>query len=156
MALYKKILVAVDQTDLSEMVFETALHLAVANQAELMIAHCYAMPAMTELEAGDRYRTSVQDFLAIAQKEIDESRDHISQWLTTLTEQAKAAGLQADWEWQGGEPGPNLRRLAKDWQADLMVVGRRGRRGLKEAFLGSVSNYVVHRAPCSVMVVQGK
>ncbi|MGC1393382.1 MAG: universal stress protein [Coleofasciculaceae cyanobacterium] len=36
----------------------------------------------------------------------------------------------------------------------MVVVGRRGRTGLAEAFLGSVSNYVVHHAPCSVLVIQ--
>ncbi|NEO65320.1 MAG: universal stress protein, partial [Moorea sp. SIO4G2] len=37
----------------------------------------------------------------------------------------------------------------------LIVLGRRGLGGLKEMVLGSVSNYVVHHAPCSVLVVQG-
>jgi nucleotide-binding universal stress UspA family protein len=44
--------------------------------------------------------------------------------------------------------------MARSWPADLIVIGRRGRTGLKEALMGSVSNYVVHHAPCTVMVVQ--
>jgi nucleotide-binding universal stress UspA family protein len=155
MAQHQKILVAVDQSDLSESIFETALHLAKANQADLMIAHCYTMPTPTNFEFGDRYRTSVKEFMAIAQQEIDASMDHISQWLTALTEQAKTAGVNASWDWQGGEAGPNICQLAKEWQADLIVLGRRGRNGLTEAVLGSVSNYVAHRAPCSVLVVKG-
>jgi len=38
----------------------------------------------------------------------------------------------------------------------LVVVGRRGHSGLSELFLGSVSNYVLHRAPCSVLTIQGE
>ncbi|RMG10302.1 MAG: universal stress protein, partial [Cyanobacteria bacterium J055] len=38
----------------------------------------------------------------------------------------------------------------------LIIVGRRGRQGIEEAVLGSVSNYVVHHAPCSVLAIQGK
>lgn len=34
-------------------------------------------------------------------------------------------------------------------------MGRRGHKGLSEILLGSVSNYVVHHAPCSVLVLQG-
>ena len=36
-----------------------------------------------------------------------------------------------------------------------MVIGRRGHKNISEMFLGSVSNYVMHHAPCSVLVVQG-
>ena len=43
--------------------------------------------------------------------------------------------------------------MANSWQADMIIVGNRGRSGLSEFFLGSVSNYVMHHAPCSVLVV---
>jgi nucleotide-binding universal stress UspA family protein len=38
--------------------------------------------------------------------------------------------------------------------AVAIVVGSRGRGGLKRAFLGSVSDYVVRNAPCSVVVTR--
>lgn len=44
--------------------------------------------------------------------------------------------------------------LARNWNADLIILGRRGRTGLSELLLGSVSNYVLHHAPCSVLTVQ--
>ena len=48
-----------------------------------------------------------------------------------------------------------MRESSQNWEADLIVIGRRGHQGLSEILLGSVSNYVVHHAPCSVLVVQG-
>ncbi|MEQ1922081.1 MAG: universal stress protein [Pyrinomonadaceae bacterium] len=42
---------------------------------------------------------------------------------------------------------------ARSWKADLIVVGSHGR-GFWGRFLGSVSNGVVHHAPCSVLVVR--
>ncbi|MGF1491191.1 MAG: universal stress protein [Microcoleaceae cyanobacterium] len=53
-------------------------------------------------------------------------------------------------------PAAEICRQADDWGADLIIVGRHGRTGLAEAFMGSVSNYVVHHAHCSVLVVQQK
>ncbi|MGQ9872468.1 universal stress protein [Leptodesmis sp.] len=38
--------------------------------------------------------------------------------------------------------------------ADLILIGNRGHTGLKELFLGSASNYVLHHAPCSVLTVK--
>jgi len=37
----------------------------------------------------------------------------------------------------------------------VIMIGRHGRTGLAEFFLGSVSNYVMHHAPCSVLTIQG-
>jgi nucleotide-binding universal stress UspA family protein len=51
-----------------------------------------------------------------------------------------------------GEPGAALCDLAAEVGASAVIVGSRGRGGLKRAFLGSVSDYVVRHAPCSVIV----
>ncbi len=52
-----------------------------------------------------------------------------------------------------GNPAHNICDLAQTWSADLILVGSRGRTGIKEMFLGSVSNYITHHAPCSVLIV---
>lgn len=51
-----------------------------------------------------------------------------------------------------GDPGPALCELAAEMDAAALIVGSRGRGVLKRAFLGSVSDYVVRKAPCSVIV----
>ncbi len=50
-----------------------------------------------------------------------------------------------------GPPARTLIDCAKD--ADLLVVGARGRGGLPGLLIGSVSNQCVHHAPCPVVVV---
>ena len=44
--------------------------------------------------------------------------------------------------------------LAKEWAADLIVVGSHGRRGLDRLIMGSVSESVALYAHCSVEVVR--
>jgi nucleotide-binding universal stress UspA family protein len=54
-----------------------------------------------------------------------------------------------------GDPGRALCQLAADIGASALIIGSRGRGGLKRAFLGSVSDYVVRNAPCPVVVSRG-
>jgi len=44
--------------------------------------------------------------------------------------------------------------LANTKRFDLVVIGARGRGSLKEAFLGSVSNAIVHKCKIPVMIVK--
>ena len=53
-----------------------------------------------------------------------------------------------------GSAGPELCRLATELDADVVVIGSRGRGAIKRALLGSVSTHVVHNAPCPVMVIR--
>ena len=53
-----------------------------------------------------------------------------------------------------GEPGAALCRFAADVGATAVVVGSRGRGWIRRALLGSVSDYVVRNAPCSVVVTR--
>ncbi|WP_235111848.1 universal stress protein [Acaryochloris sp. 'Moss Beach'] len=53
-----------------------------------------------------------------------------------------------------GNPRQEICDFAKEWNADLILMGSRGHSGVKELVLGSISNYVVHHALCSVMVVR--
>jgi nucleotide-binding universal stress UspA family protein len=60
-----------------------------------------------------------------------------------------AVQVQARW----GDPAEVLIGLAKRENADLLVVGRRGRSRLSGILLGSVSQKLTSLAPCKVLVV---
>ena len=47
-------------------------------------------------------------------------------------------------------PAHEIIRAATDWEADLIVMGTRGRTGLERLLLGSVARKVLQHAPCSV------
>ena len=51
-----------------------------------------------------------------------------------------------------GSAGPAVCEFASEVGAGAIVIGTRGRGGLKRAFLGSVSDHIVRNAPCSVLV----
>lgn len=53
-----------------------------------------------------------------------------------------------------GDPGGAICAVARDIDADVVVMGSHGRGVLKRVVLGSVSEYVIHHAPCPVLVVR--
>lgn len=53
-----------------------------------------------------------------------------------------------------GSPAEEVAQLASDLEADLVIVGSHGRRGVRRLLLGSVSENVVRMAPCPVLVVR--
>lgn len=52
-----------------------------------------------------------------------------------------------------GRAGPEICRLAEELGTTAIVMGSRGRGGVRRALLGSVSDHVVRNAPCPVVVV---
>jgi len=66
-----------------------------------------------------------------------------------------SAGLTATVAALSGNPKEVILEEAKKWNADLIVVGSHGRRGIKRLLLGSVSEAVAMNAHCSVVVVRG-
>ena len=53
-----------------------------------------------------------------------------------------------------GSPEGRIVETADEWKPDLVVVGSHGYSGWERLLIGSVSDSVVHHAPCSVLVVR--
>ena len=55
-----------------------------------------------------------------------------------------------------GSPAREIIRLAKEWNADLIVIGSHGHTESKRFTLGSVSQKIANEAACSVRIVRGQ
>jgi len=90
----------------------------------------------------------------------ERARQEIKERSTELTERVggwlREQGLTVETAVRDGEPGPAVVEEAKEWGADLVIVGSRGHSGLRRLLEGSVSKYVVDHAPCPVEVVHAK
>jgi nucleotide-binding universal stress UspA family protein len=90
------------------------------------------------------------------QRTLQELRNLAEQWTAGAAETLRASGLTAETAVRDGDARSVIVDEARDWQADLIVVGTHGRTGLKRWLLGSVAQAVVGHAPCSVEVVRKK
>lgn len=92
--------------------------------------------------------------------DLDRAREEIKERSTDLTVRVggwlREQGLAVETAVRDGDPGPAVVAEAKEWSADLIVIGSRGHTGLRRLLEGSVSHYVVDHAHCTVEVVRAK
>jgi nucleotide-binding universal stress UspA family protein len=71
-------------------------------------------------------------------------------------ERLAATGLESVTGVAIGFPASTIIEHARDWGADFIWVGSHGRTGLSRFLMGSASRSVLHRAPCSVVLVKAR
>jgi nucleotide-binding universal stress UspA family protein len=74
--------------------------------------------------------------------------------IAAAAEILKDTGAEISGEVIADRPAKRILNEAKDWGADLIVVGSRDRRGIRRLLSASVSEAVANRAHCSVKVVR--
>jgi nucleotide-binding universal stress UspA family protein len=150
--MFHRILVALDHSESSRNIFERALILAKTDRSELMLMHVLA--PVDDRYPGDTFIGLPESALKVYANRWQEREQAGIEQLQSLEVEATAAGIPTEFTQNVGDPGKLICEVAKTWDADLIVIGRRGLSGLSELFLGSVSNYVLHHAPCDVLTVQ--
>jgi nucleotide-binding universal stress UspA family protein len=158
--MFAKILVALDNSEMSQIIFDQAVFLAKAIKAEITLLHIlspledpYINPIF--LQADALYPAANTEAMNAYMKVWDEMKETRLNWLKSLTQEAVNLGINAQYIQSVGDAGRIICETSRNLPADLIIIGRRGRTGFSELFLGSVSNYVLHHAPCSVLTVQG-
>jgi nucleotide-binding universal stress UspA family protein len=157
--MFKKILVALDRASASRTVLQNALVLAQTTQAQLLLLHVLSpkdqgSPGLEALTGAGYYQMlEVENIKLYQQRWQAYVNDSLTE-LQAAADEANHRGILTEIQQLSGQPGRMICQVAKDWGAELIMVGRRGNSGLSELILGSVSNYVVHHAHCSVLIVQ--
>jgi nucleotide-binding universal stress UspA family protein len=92
--------------------------------------------------------------LQVMEKIEERLTDEAKEAVNTGVEMLLSAGLAVTGRVFSGEPKSKIIEQARNWNADLVVVGSHGRRGFDRALQGSVSEAVAMHAPCSVEVIR--
>jgi len=140
-----RILLATDGSGCAETAGSVAVDLANRSGAELDVVHAFEFVPPREYAGVALRLRSPAEFTKQGQKVLDEQVDRIGQM----------GGEVADARLCVGSPADQILCRAEASDADLIVVGRRGIGGVKRLLMGSVSEGVVHRARCPVLVVCG-
>ncbi len=151
--MFEKILVAIDDIESNRSIFDRALMLAKTNRSTLMLLQ--VLTIVDDFYPGDAFVGISTSAMEVYAKHLETRKQAGIEKLRALAADAIAAGVGAEFTQTIGEPGKVICEVAQSWNADLIVIGRRGLSGLREFLLGSTSSYVLHHATCNVLIIQG-
>lgn len=139
---YKKILVAVDLSDDSPLILDKALSIARQNHAELSMVH-----VMEPIAVGYAVEVTSVDIEGLHAEAAKHARNELIEMGANVDiPSSRLHNLL-------GQPAREIRELAKEIKADLIVMGGHGKHGWDLLF-GSTSSGVTHGASCDLLIVR--
>lgn len=136
----KKILVPLDGSKNSIRGLDNAIYLA--RQCSAIITGLYILPVPAV------YALHPIGFIKT------ELNKEAKNFLNDAKKRCAKKGILFNFKIIGGDPGYDIVRFSNNKKFDLVVIGARGRSHLKQVFLGSVSNYVLHKSKMPVLIVK--
>lgn len=140
-AMFKRILVCLDGSEPAERALHAAIDQARIHGAELMAIHVVPLP-----EAA-----SVEDSPKRAKERGEEQAQFI---LGAAGKLARSGGLALRAVVRYGHAADQILHAAEEERVDLIVIGSRGRSGIKRFIIGGVSSAVSRHAGASVLIVK--
>jgi nucleotide-binding universal stress UspA family protein len=140
-AMYDKILVAVDHSEMSDRALDAARDLALLSHGEVWVLH------LREREVAVKTGVSLSD----------ESMDEAGAAVAAAVDKLTAAGVKALGDVGTtlfGYAARNIVDDAKEHDVDVIVMGSRGRGDLAGLILGSTAHKVIHLADRPVLIVR--
>lgn len=140
---YRRVICATDFSDDSARALDFALSIAERAGSRLTLAHVVEVAENPEVVEGESP-------LAVVRRErIATARER----LRALVASREGRGPAIDETVRLGRPYSELLSLAKEAEADLLVLGVRGRGAIDLTLFGSTTTQVVRRAACDVLTV---
>jgi nucleotide-binding universal stress UspA family protein len=139
--MFHKILIAVDHSEPAEYAARSGMELAKKLGAEVALLTVLPTPP------------AVIANLREADAKLNEGWDEAKRLLVKCHSQ-ETEGIYVEELISEGSPAGEIVLEARDWHADLVVLGTHNRHGLSRFLLGSTAEAVVRRAPCTVLVVR--
>lgn len=145
----RRILVATDFSEPSLPAVSLAIRESRRTGAALTVLHCIeTMTSIRGVELGGLWPREMEH-----RAEHEQSRRNADASLEEVLARHEAVG---DRRVVAGSPAAAIVAACDEIQPDLLVVGTRGRTGLRRVVLGSVAEAVARLAPCSVLIVRSR
>ena len=153
------IVVGVDQSETGDLALEQALRIA-ARSAPVEVHAISVLTLFSTANAGVEYALASSLPGVPLEKALGQLMDHVNRKLAALHQEFGGDSIhhlpRVLCHVRLDSPAKEIAQLAADVEADLVVVGSHGRRGLARSLMGSVAEATVRFAPCPVLVARPK
>jgi nucleotide-binding universal stress UspA family protein len=149
---FRRIVLAVDGSPPSERAVTVCADLAAALSAAVTVVHVTVDPVMVVPPVAPTEAMITPPVLSDQALRDAEAAGHGI--LARATEALRALGVKAETRQPRGPVALRVMDLAREIQADLIVLGSRGHGRLEGLLLGSVGDAVARQATCSVLIVR--
>jgi nucleotide-binding universal stress UspA family protein len=146
--MFKKILVPLDGSELAEWALSPALKLAAAAQAELILLRSTIPLYMAMPVVAGEYEWAWPEYAR------EQMRTESREYLQGVQERYELPGLCLHTMDVEGDAASMIVDTAVDEGVDLIVMSTHGRSGFNKWILGSVTERVLHSAPCPVLAIR--
>ena|SRR6478735_469081 len=148
------IVVGIDYSDLGAMALEKAFELAAGQPRSevhaVNVVRNFGEFVMIELPQASPYGLSLDEAADRVQHYVEDQKQRFEAKTGRIACERCVTHLRSE------IAADEIARLAVEVEADMIVVGTHGRRGVSRLVLGSVAESVVRRAECPVLVVRPK
>jgi len=156
-AMYKRILVAIDGSATSDLALREAIELAKNQNAMLRLVHVVDVTPPAYMTVETASAVAIHFPLAEYQKALQEAGEKL---LTTRATNAREAGVNVDTKlvtvgMLGERIYEAIDKESKEWPANLIVIGTEGRRGFQRLMVGSVAEGLVRISTKPVLLIRG-
>jgi nucleotide-binding universal stress UspA family protein len=142
----QRILVAVDFTETSDKAFDFALELAAKFDARVIAVHSFEIPV---IGFPDGALVATADIASRIQEAAKQGLD------AAVGQRQGRGGVKIEAVLREGAPHEEIRAVAEESNADLIVIGTHGRKGIARALLGSVAENVIRTVKTPVLTIHG-
>ena len=146
-----KVILATDGSSQSEAALRVAGDLALGAGDKLKIVTVIDMAVPMAFDAYAGYLPNTQEIEVLARENAEKTLEDARRRVSDLV---NAEEVEISTEILIGAPESRIVETAEEFGATLIVVGSHGYNRWERLLLGSVSDSVVHHAPCSVLVVR--
>ena len=149
---YKRVLIAIDDTECSKKALEHGRYIVQKEAATVALVH------VTENPSPSNYGVDplMGQQAVIVPQTLQIQEENAQMLLEEVKESLKDIADDISCFHRTGSPRQEILAVSIEWGADLIIMGTHGRTGFDHFISGSVSESVLRRANCPVLIIPGK